>query len=116
MSPDYGLSFADHIHHVEINGERAGEDAILAIADIYQCKVLVFTSKSLPLIYKPLNSFVKFVLLCVAFFLPGHYMVVIPLCCSNKAELQPYSVLAERHYMVFCQDIYCSGRKSRRQH
>ena len=76
--PDDGLSFSDHIEHMRTDGTWAGEDAVIALAEICKRDIIVHTAFVDPLPYHPrtLNGWSN-IQIQLVFFEPGQYMPVV---------------------------------------
>ena len=83
---DDSLSLSDHIIKLSQDGYWAGEDAILAVANVYHCTVQVFNSISEPREYKPKDSVILHNPITIAFYQPGHYKAV---SAGNQPSLRP---------------------------
>ncbi len=77
ISPDDGLPAKQHIEQLHKHGVAVGEDAILAVVDLYNKELHVYSCKPTPLVYKPRISTAMCDPLRLAFYEPGHYRAVI---------------------------------------
>jgi hypothetical protein len=66
-----------YVQSLKTDKEPVGEEAIIALSNMCQREVHVYTAHVEPLVYKPVSGIVKGEPVLLAFFEPGHYRAVL---------------------------------------
>jgi hypothetical protein len=70
--------FAEYLQALRTDGESVGEEAIIALANMCQREVHIYTAYIDPLVYRPACGVVIGDPVSLAFYEPGHYRAVVP--------------------------------------
>jgi hypothetical protein len=77
-SPDDGYDHVSHVQAVRTLCTPVGEDAIIAIANVFKRQVAVHISRLEPVVYSPeVCDSIQGGRISLAFYMPGHYKAVV---------------------------------------
>lgn len=78
-------TFGMYVQALKTDGESVGEEAIIALTNMCQREVRIYTAYIDPLVYRPACGDVIGEPVSLAFYEPGHYRAVVPI--ANDSQL-----------------------------